>query len=1234
MSGVVKGDSRTPATAITTTSQQTQNEKLPLSSLPPLPKSPPRKMSKSGLTSKDFADQIRQLELVGNQLRNSTLHIETEEGRGDNDCSDSRKNEAEQKFHQRNTSVDAEHVVETNRPLRTRAASLSSLPSSVDVQAPVIPDFRGELSLSRRNEFVQGDNGVISSNGISASSFHLPSRYSLPATFSVGQSLPSSNVATSNLSQNDNPDYLNKWMLEKKLTDSETEINLLKTRITELKDQADHSKRHYLSLIDELKTKLQDAAASRQSIMDLREKEVNGQETLISKLQVNVTQLQETNRDLEDRLSKATSNLDGYQQSQYVMDAAVKQLKMLLATMEAKRGKAYFDMEPLQNQNPTMLVHTLERCLQDYEVENDYGKNKIKHLENELRSLTDDFHEFRKTTAKENQEKLTHIAEEHEKQISATAERSLNARKQALSLQEQLDVLQTQSRNQLKMKDDHIRDLETKLNQIKKDFGTDKEHWQHKKCGLESTLDDTQKELLATKTDRDDLKVELRTLHEKTKQYEDMLGRLQNELDVEKDHLKKVQNREEQLLDKKRQLEDAFEEKELTVIQLQSAIEALRNESLLNLKEQMATMEKTERGRALDQMSVLQDELMSMTEKKNAANVELEILRTEITGLRSRISESEEKSEDVNAQFTATVAEKDHLSALLQDRVGDCQRLTSERDYYYSMLDEKNAEIAVLTSELKDIRADVHEKKHDLETLLKKSQEVTSALEIKSRHEHVMKDEHEKLGDMINEKIAEIEELKVGRDSVLRKLKIREKRLKELEADSAKMKDDITMKVKEAEEIKADKEGLFLELKESRYEVAFLKDELDALKKVLDGTEGDMQKQVKKLVTKLEATEKDLQLAKKALKRKEGFGGKAMKAAGKMQKEVTAKRGQLDSLHSKIYWLEECIESLKKEKTVHEEENEKLASLVTTTGAQNEKLTKELEMYITKYKDIREDTSKTASSYEKATLKNAAAQSQIEALEQDIARLKLKHQLELKEVLRTGSLNRELPPMISSQCPQLFNAHTSIVPPSTSDSKVMDNVVPVDGAGQELKSLLHEMRALISQSTNLAQTNNNNIDTQERPPSRSPKTVQFETDCQRHSAPQKLDLYLEMNSVQSPVKDETTGRLSPVSDLLSPREPLTSTAFNGSSKPQPTLLSSTYNHRSSGSNIGRKSTASSMASESQQLCQRLEQKIQNLSLVGAHLKHENREMAQLMKDQDKKLRKVREAERAVLKSKS
>jgi hypothetical protein len=63
-------------------------------------------------------------------------------------------------------------------------------------------------------------------------------------------------------------------------------------------------------------------------------------------------------------------------------------------------------------------------------------------LQTELDSLQKVLSEERQSLIKEHQEKIVVISEEQEKQLGAAAERSMNARKQAASLQEQLDILQ------------------------------------------------------------------------------------------------------------------------------------------------------------------------------------------------------------------------------------------------------------------------------------------------------------------------------------------------------------------------------------------------------------------------------------------------------------------------------------------------------------------------------------------------------------------------------------------------------------------------------------------------------------------------------------------------------------------------------------------------------------------------------------------------------------------------
>jgi hypothetical protein len=68
------------------------------------------------------------------------------------------------------------------------------------------------------------------------------------------------------------------------------------------------------------------------------------------------------------------------QQSNYVMETSVKQIKKLLEDVEKKRGRVFFESEPIENQSSTMLVHTVERCVQDLEAQAEMRQNKSKQV--------------------------------------------------------------------------------------------------------------------------------------------------------------------------------------------------------------------------------------------------------------------------------------------------------------------------------------------------------------------------------------------------------------------------------------------------------------------------------------------------------------------------------------------------------------------------------------------------------------------------------------------------------------------------------------------------------------------------------------------------------------------------------------------------------------------------------------------------------------------------------------
>ena len=53
---------------------------------------------------------------------------------------------------------------------------------------------------------------------------------------------------------------------------------------------------------------------------------------------------------------------------------------MILVDAERRRGKAYFESDPASAQVPSMLVHTLERCIQEMLKDLEIKKCKVEEV--------------------------------------------------------------------------------------------------------------------------------------------------------------------------------------------------------------------------------------------------------------------------------------------------------------------------------------------------------------------------------------------------------------------------------------------------------------------------------------------------------------------------------------------------------------------------------------------------------------------------------------------------------------------------------------------------------------------------------------------------------------------------------------------------------------------------------------------------------------------------------------
>lgn len=79
-------------------------------------------------------------------------------------------------------------------------------------------------------------------------------------------------------------------------------------------------------------------------------------------------------------LQEANRRLESTNRDKYLIDTALNQIRLLLVDVERKRGKPYFESDPVSKQVPGMLVHTFERFVQEMNSDNDQKKSRISEV--------------------------------------------------------------------------------------------------------------------------------------------------------------------------------------------------------------------------------------------------------------------------------------------------------------------------------------------------------------------------------------------------------------------------------------------------------------------------------------------------------------------------------------------------------------------------------------------------------------------------------------------------------------------------------------------------------------------------------------------------------------------------------------------------------------------------------------------------------------------------------------
>ncbi|XP_056275159.1 coiled-coil domain-containing protein 158-like isoform X2 [Pseudoliparis swirei] len=209
-----------------------------------------------------------------------------------------------------------------------------------------------------------------------------------------------------------------------------------------------------------------------------------------------------------------------------------------------------------------------------------------------------------------------------------------------------------------------------------------------------------------------------------------------------------------------------------------------------------------------------------------------------------------------------------------------------------------------------------------------------------------------------------------------------------------------------------------------------------------------------KLQSQLRNTHEELEQFRRTLRTLKGSDGHGLQVAMDMQKEITARREQVDSLQCKIQHLEEINDKLYQEKHYQSLGNQRQLQSLTLIREEKRQLGDELEALRSKDKQLREWIGQLETILHTMTESFADCQEFFQLKEQDFLRLKLQHALDLKEL-------------------QGQNLHTALnVPPSDPDSPSpsaltappASNTQITECRAWELRSLVKDLRGVISEN--------------------------------------------------------------------------------------------------------------------------------------------------------------------------
>ncbi|XP_034860645.1 coiled-coil domain-containing protein 158 isoform X10 [Mirounga leonina] len=877
----------------------------------------------------------------------------------------------------------------------------------------------------------------------------------------------------------------------------------------------------------------------------------------------------------------------------------------------------------------------IERVLEEYSHQVKDLQRRLNEVEDQLEALKSESQNKIELLLQQHQDRIEQLISEHEIEITGLTEKASSARSQANSIQSQLEIIQEQARNQNSMYMRQLSDLESTVSQLRSELREAKRMYEDKIEELEKQLVLANSELTEARTERDQFSQESGNLDDQLQKLLADLHKREKELSLEKEQNKRLWDRDTGNSITIDHLRRELDDRNMEVQRLEALLKAMKSECQGQMERQMAAIQG--KNESLEKVSSLTAQLEStkemlrkVVEELTAKKMTLESSERTVSDLTASLQEKERAIEATNSEITK-------LRSRVDLKLQELQHLKTEGDHLRNVQTECEA-----------LRLQMAEKDKVIEILRQQIENMTQLVGQHGRTAGAMQVEKAQLEKEINDRRLELQEFKILKDKKDAKIRELEARVSDLELEKVKLVNAGSERLRAVKDIKQERDQLLNEVKTSRSELNSLTEDYEVLKRNFRNKTEEMEATTNKLKMQLKSAQSELEQTRNTLKSMEGSDGHAMKVAMGMQKQITAKRGQIDALQSKIQFLEEAMTNANKEKHFLKEEKNKLSQELSTVATEKNKMAGELEVLRSQERRLKEKVANMEVALDKASLQFAECQDIIQRQEQESVRLKLQHTLDVKElqgpgytsntsvkprVLQPSSAVRSHSNVPSSQSTASFLSHHSMKP----------NILKEDPT-RDLKQLLQELRSVINEEpavplgkpeeegrtpsvgvSYVAVSNNSLRDSTEG--SKSSDTLSREPVTLHTGDLEDPSSCFTFPSTASPSVKNSASRSFHSSPKKSPVHSLLTSSVEDS-------VGSTSQYRSTKpvhSPDPVKASQSQPIETTGKTCRKLQNRLESLQTLVEDLQMKNQAMSSMIRNQEKRIQKVKDQEKMLLK---